>query len=257
MPPAWREKHPELAEIPEDVAVRQMRETVTAHFEGHAGTDLHYESTDGSPVVELLQRTRRHDIDLVVVGKAVDKRDAGSVPEKLARKAPCSIMVVRQNSAPKITRILLPLDFSEPSAGALEVAAAFARVVGNAPILPLHAYHVPVGFASVGRTYDQFADIMREHAEEQYREFLARANLEGLELHPAFVPDELPSNAIDKAVQSRGADLVIMGARGRSDAAAILLGSATERVVRRAKVPVLVVRRKGEGMGVLDALLSW
>ena len=46
-----------------------------------------------------------------------------------------------------------------------------------------------------------------------------------------------------------------MGARGRTAGAALVLGSVTERVLRRAPVPVLAVKQRDKAMSIFDALL--
>ena len=61
---------------------------------------------------------------------------------------------------------------------------------------------------------------------------------------------------INKVVYEQGIDLVVIGARGRSNDAAALLGGVTEQVIRSARSPLMVVKKKGEGLRLLDALLE-
>ena len=51
-----------------------------------------------------------------------------------------------------------------------------------------------------------------------------------------------PSDAILTAVEREGSDLLIMGAYGHSRVRELLLGSTTDAILRRAKVPVLLYR---------------
>jgi nucleotide-binding universal stress UspA family protein len=46
-----------------------------------------------------------------------------------------------------------------------------------------------------------------------------------------------------------------MGARGRKAGAGVLLGSVTEHLIKTTTVPLMAVKEKGTGMGLLDALL--
>jgi nucleotide-binding universal stress UspA family protein len=48
--------------------------------------------------------------------------------------------------------------------------------------------------------------------------------------------------------------LIVIGARGRTGAAGILLGTVTEQLIRVSPVPVLAIKNKGECIGVLRAL---
>jgi nucleotide-binding universal stress UspA family protein len=56
------------------------------------------------------------------------------------------------------------------------------------------------------------------------------------------LPDELPAEGILNAAEHHDVDLIVVGCRGRGTFANLLIGSTSERVLRFAKVPVLVVR---------------
>jgi nucleotide-binding universal stress UspA family protein len=256
VPAALRERYPTASETAEDAIERTVRELVGEHFTGSPGVEVRVEVALGSPVVELLRGIRQHEIDIAVVGKGAGKDDAGSVPEQLARQAPCSVMIVHEGSEPRISRILVPVDFSDHSTDAFEAALAFARARGPAAIHCLHVYDVQPFGKDIARTYEQFAEIVRDHVEEAYRAFVNGFDLGGVSVTPDFVADGRPSKAIVSAIERHRPDLVVMGARGRTAAAAVLLGSTTERVIRRAGVSLLAVKRKGAGMGWLEALLG-
>jgi nucleotide-binding universal stress UspA family protein len=59
-----------------------------------------------------------------------------------------------------------------------------------------------------------------------------------------------PSTDISEEQQ---VDLVAVGARGRT-AAALLLGSITERLIRSTEIPLIAVKKKGTGLSLLAAL---
>jgi nucleotide-binding universal stress UspA family protein len=56
------------------------------------------------------------------------------------------------------------------------------------------------------------------------------------------IPDSLPAEGILEAADEHHVDLIVMGGRGRGTFANLLLGSTSERVLRYAKVPVLIAR---------------
>lgn len=256
IPQSLRDQYPELVEPAEDAIEAEMRHVVTEHFEGSPDSQSRYIVARGSPTAELLRRTVQHDVDLVVVGNAADKPDAGALPEKLARKAPCSVLIVREASEPRIKRILVPVDFSRNSADALEAATAIARAVGGCTMDVLHVFDVPQIYVKMGRTYEEFADMVKEQVAEEFDRFVKGIGLEDVAPEPVFVADERPSKAIIRRCEEVLPDLVVMGARGRSDVTAVLLGSATERVLRKTQVPLLVVRKKGGVAGFLQILLG-
>ena len=178
------------------------------------------------------------------------------LPERLARKAPCSVLIVPEKSKPEIKNILVGVDFSEHSVNAFEEAMAFAGAIPGSVIHCLHAFRVPMEYYKTGLSFAQFAADIEEHAQESYQELVNRFDLEGLDVRPLFVLDNQPSHAIRQAAKSCQADLIITGARGRSSPAAWVLGSVTEQLIWNADIPVLAVKRKGAGMSLLRALLS-
>ena len=65
-----------------------------------------------------------------------------------------------------------------------------------------------------------------------------------------------PVSVILDALAPVAADLVVIGARGRTGAAGVMLGTVTEQLIRESPVPVLAVKKKGECLGILRALLT-
>jgi nucleotide-binding universal stress UspA family protein len=67
----------------------------------------------------------------------------------------------------------------------------------------------------------------------------------GLEATPLVWEGE-PADAILAAAESHGADVIVIGSSGKSGVGRILLGSVSDDVIRRAPVPVMVVRATRE-----------
>ena len=72
----------------------------------------------------------------------------------------------------------------------------------------------------------------------------------GTHTWPAF------NNTILAIVDKEKIDLLIIGARGRSDSKAILLGNVTEHLIHSPTIPTLVVKKKGENLSFIDTLLE-
>lgn len=138
--------------------------------------------------------------------------------------------------------ILVPIDFSEHSHAALELALELARASG-ARLHLLHAYEVPLGVIppyGVALPEALLAQV-RDAAVQRVREVAETVRAAGVacETHVVHAP---PVEAIDEAARSFGADLVVMGTRGLGGLKHVLLGSVAERTVRTAPCPVLTTR---------------
>ena len=255
LPTDIREKYPQLREVPPDVARQQMVDRVRQYWEGHPQSQLRFEVVQGCPIVELVRCSRQRDVDLAIVGRASPPMHLGQICERMARKAPCSVLIVPENSRPRISAILVPVDFSSHSADALELALALAGT-GECPRVDcLHAFRVPLEYERTGTGYEEFAEEMRKSALHCFAVLAAQYDTGGVKLSTDVVLDRNPAHAICQTIQRDKHDLVVMGSRGRSPAGAVLLGSITEHLIWTTKVPVLAVRQKGANATFLDALL--
>ena len=152
--------------------------------------------------------------------------------------------------------ILCPVDFSDHSAVALQYAAILAkRSAGR-----LHVFHVndpmlaaaaAVAFADPGYAKVALAEL---------RPFVAKAvpknTRKAISIHYAADTGDA-SRQIASAATKSGCDLIVMGTHGLSGLEKVLIGSTTERMLRRSSVPILAVpsipveqtahRRRGAG----------
>jgi nucleotide-binding universal stress UspA family protein len=139
----------------------------------------------------------------------------------------------------------------------MEVAVAFAKANGIGEIRCLHIYSVPSGFHKTGKSYEQFAEIMKGHAEKNYREFIEGIDLKGISAVPKFRLERKDYRGIwEELLEERDVHLLVVGAKGRRGGAGILLGSVTENLIKTTQVPLLAVKEKGAGMGMLEALFK-
>jgi len=140
-------------------------------------------------------------------------------------------------------RVLVPIDRSEQA----EAAAAFA--VENFPDATLVLLHVinpaEAGYsaqASVPSFSEEWYEEKRAEAGDRFGELEALAREGGVETVERVVEVGRPTKAIVEYADEHDIDQIVMGSHGRSGMSRILLGSVAEIVVRRATVPVTVVR---------------
>jgi nucleotide-binding universal stress UspA family protein len=248
-------KYPEMAGPIDQFVRNRIDQMVADFFDGSPETRVFKDVMEGSEIPELLRVIRREDIDLVLVARKADSRKRGLLAEKLARKAPCSVFIVPAGFLPDIQNILVPLDFSDHSHDALEVALAFARAGGLSEITCLHVYSLPIPARAMDMRYEEMAESFKEWAQDHYEKFIVDLDLTGVTLLPHYILDADIAGTIIREVEERKVDLLVMGTRGRG-AITVLLGSVTEQVIWNAGVPLIAVKKKGTGMGLLEYLFK-
>ncbi|REF37800.1 universal stress protein [Thermasporomyces composti] len=148
---------------------------------------------------------------------------AGSIAVRLAASAHAPMVLVRGETERTAGRVVVGVDGSELSAVAAELAAREAAYRSAR----LGLVHVEEG----GRG-DRAADV------------LASAAMRARQAHPGLVVEErvLPGHTAGVLVEeSRTADLVVVGSRGRGGFTGLLLGSVSQTLLHQAHCPVIVV----------------
>jgi nucleotide-binding universal stress UspA family protein len=143
-----------------------------------------------------------------------------------------------------ISRILVPVDFSEHSMRALDCARTLAEKFAAS----LHVLTVvpdPFVLPDPGPLYvplpEGYGEGLRQDAESHVRGLLTQADRMKRRAEAAVAFGD-PYREILNYVERGSMDLIVMGTHGRGGVAHALMGSVAERVVRSAPCPVLTVR---------------
>lgn len=249
---------PEVLEPVDESMEAKMRDQAAKHMTDEIpGADLEFDALEGPLLRQLMKFAKQKLADLLVVGRELSKFQRDLRIDIVIRKAPCSVMLVPEGSLNDMGRILVAVDFSECSARALGAALDFARASGERTSVDcLMVYDVPTGYHKTGKSFEEFAEIMKGNTEKRFGEFIAGIDTAGVDLETNYVCNEHVAEAILGHAGTSGADLLVIGGRGRTGAAAILLGSNAEQVIRAATIPTLVVKEKGATLDIIDALLQ-
>ena len=146
-----------------------------------------------------------------------------------------------------IRNILVPTDFSEGSAAALEHARELAAAFGAS----LHLMHVVQNPFATGAYMEMYAPLGPEYFERLEAD--ARARLEDClsaqdkDRYRAVLATRsgVPAEQILERLREKPAiDLVVMATHGRGGVPRLVMGSVAERVLRAAPCPVMTVRER-------------
>jgi nucleotide-binding universal stress UspA family protein len=140
-------------------------------------------------------------------------------------------------------RILTPTDFSECSKDAAKVAAHIASKA-NVQLDLLHLLNSPefTHFSRSGQV--EASEALKKAKEETLTKLAALAaelNVEGLKTE-LFVGLEATIQEIEKHQKQHSIDLIVVGSHGSSGFREAFLGSNTQKMLRKSKAPVLVVK---------------
>lgn len=192
----------------------------------------------------IIDYAEENDVDLVVMGshgrRGFRRLMLGSVTAEVVRSARRPVLVVRheEDAAPpaEVDRLIVPVDFSSASKGAVAVALELAAML-DVPIELLHAVE-PIPYVQMAYPIAVDDGEFRTHAQRRLDEIVEQLDT-SRELRTTVAVDTAEQAVIDAAFRSPS-PLVVMASHGHSGLARVLLGSTTERLLRNAPCPVLV-----------------
>lgn len=235
-----------------DQAAEQVaRKGVEIAKEAEPGLKVHVRTSRRSGAAELTHLSK--SADLVVLGDGRHGRVGGvlmgSVAFAVSAHADCPVVVVPLDAVEQPgpqSRVVVGVDGSSGGAHAVSLAAGLAADSG-AELLLVSAWRTPA-YDHWSRMYladDEWRHRDIEAARGSATQHVAAARAQVAADHPELVVHEQVVEGRAAAVladASRGAGLVVVGARGRGDLASLLMGSVSRSLMHEAHCPVLVVR---------------
>lgn len=206
-----------------------------------------------APVDGILAEAHCIQADAIVVGwrghGPVRRLLAGSVSRGVVRSAACPVLVVHR-SRPVVRRIVVGFDGSGHSRAAVELVARLAAPPGGGRVTLLtaleslpsasHAFMLSASAEAAAEVYR----LNENRAAKAQRDLEAagRRVVQGGWEVDTVVTAGAPLRDLLSTVGEKQADLLVVGARGTSGIAQLLLGSVAEGALNRSPVPVLLVR---------------
>lgn len=237
-----------------------MEELVSTQFSKTKDLEVTFLVKEGNLSKKILKLAEEKSVDLILLGRKVALVGTGVASQRLSRRAPCSLLIIPENSQPKFNKLLVPSDFSEHSKNVLEEGILWAKKHGGQTELFFqNVFTVPIGFHFTGKSFEEFTHLLKKDSESNFKKFIRKIDTKGIQITPVYTPDEddnpvqeIVSTALDLQV-----DVIIIGAKGKTGATALHIGSLAERLIQfNNQVPLLVSRPKGKNAGVLDYLVE-
>jgi nucleotide-binding universal stress UspA family protein len=254
------EEFPNLIDNMVEERKAQMQEVVKRSFGKNDDVEFAFVVKEGQLSKKILKLAHEKSVDMIIVGRKVTLPGTGVVSQRLARRASCSLLIIPENSVPNIKTLLVPSDFSDYSKDALEEAIMIVeKYGGKAEIVVQNVFTIPSGYHFTGKSYEEFTSIMLMHAEINYKKFIRKIDVKKVKITPVYTQDDDddPVEEIIAKAKDIKADAIIIGAKGRTAATALFIGSMAERLIQlNDTFPLLVTRPKGKNAGILDYILE-
>jgi nucleotide-binding universal stress UspA family protein len=190
----------------------------------------------GSPADAIVEYAGLVGADAVILGPHRDggvAGEMGSTAAQVVHAAPCPCLVAARELNLPLERVVAPIDLSEIAGGALSVAISWASALrprgAEANLTALHLAPVPAS-----------PTVDREVHEEVQRARSRAGGAAHVQIHEKIAPGREPAEGILHEAAAARADLLVMGTRGATDAAAGL-GSVSAAVARATPCPLLLV----------------
>ena len=198
----------------------------------------------GSPAAAIIEAAEKWPADLVVVGShgrsAIERLFFGSVSQKVARYAPCSVRVARGRPGRGVSpaRLVIGFDGSSESQAAV-TAVAQRRWPSGAQVWLITALDIRLSATLPTFGDDDPIKPLQRQAQSAVG-MLREAGLEAVcELRPGY-----PNRLLIHEAQTRDADCLFVGAKGMTRMERFLMGTVSSAVVARTHCTVEIIRER-------------
>jgi len=251
-------QYPDMIDKVIEEKENEMQKTFLQFSKVEKRAKVRFHAVNGKIADTFLKFSSTKSTDMIVIGRREKAELSGSLAQRLARRAACSLLIIPEGTSARMNKILVPSDFSEYSELAIEEAVEIAsRNSLKSEIVIQNVFTVPSGYHYTGKTFDEFAKVMQENAKKDYKKFIKKIDTKGLNVKAVYsqdTNDDATSDMIDKAREIE-ANAIIVGAKGRTATTAFFLGSIAERLIQiDHDIPLMVVRPKGKNAGLIEFL---
>jgi len=259
LPEKIAEKYPDLVAPMDEATINEIQYTIDEEAGNQLKGDYEIKVTDGNRAEKILKWAKIKEVDLIVMGRKSGLDGQGIVSGKVVKLAPCSVVFVPEVLPETLRNLVVPIDYSSTSKLAFEFSLNIAKKISGLKLTCLNVYNVPSGYHYSGKSYEEFEEIMKQNAEESFSEFISNFDTKGITVEPNFELDDHRDIAktIYKFALKNKASAIAVGSQGRTQVAAVLLGSIAEKLINlNSQIPTIVVKQRRHNMDFLEALLK-
>ncbi len=243
----------------EDAVREELDERIESGLSFRGETEISLVIEKGMTTEKIVQFNRKNKIDLTVFGKKVGYVGEGSVARKIVGLVPSSVLVINETSQPKISKILVRMDFSKMAHTTLLMAKSLSVYTG-ALVECHHVYKLPLNYfpKQTPENIKKLKIQLGQLVDKEYSKFVTRMKV--ADPPPISYSLEIQSDEsqllYNHAIKNNF-DLILTGTKIKSPLANLILDSTSEKLVGSEKsIPVMVVKDLGKSVGILKAIFD-
>ncbi|MFP4089179.1 MAG: universal stress protein [Cyclobacteriaceae bacterium] len=249
--------YPEMEEPLEQLVEREIEESINRFFH-KKNLEVTVNIFQNENIGDIIKWVKKNDIDLSLVGKKAASDGQGFYSRQYLRLTSHPVLLIPPQVAPRISRILAPVDFSRNAIHVIRTAHQLA-ISMQGEVSYLHFYELPPRyFPYVAQNVAKYQQEYVAYARKEFEEWKEKSikNEKTGEVHFHLAERNQVAREVYFWAIRHQADLIVCGAKGKSDAEVLLLGSVSDKLISTDQhIPLLIVKRK-ESYSWLDSLLD-
>ncbi len=202
--------------------------------------------TQGNPCDQLIRMAKENEVDLLVVGKKKVSRGSGITAKRVARNVCSSVLFVTESEQVNIEQLLVPLDFSENAARALDGAFYLKNNLSKIQITCLNIVELPyLDYYHQDIEYQQIINLFVNTSSDSYVNFMEKYDFDESKIQFEIIENtysNIPKHIHEYAKEQK-AEMIIMGAKGHTVFQNFIFGSVAESLVaHNDEIPTFIIR---------------
>lgn len=240
----------------EKIIQKELRKKIS-HYFSESKMEIELIIKEGRPTDEIINSMESISPDLTIMGKKSGYTGKGIIPRRIMKYVPSSILFVPETSRYKLEKVLVPVDFSDESAKAIETAVELAKNKGGGSVTAQHVYNYPSRFFPYlpeeddEKKMDNYLEekknnFIQKHSIPDNVEFVFSLNIEGTKMDQIY----------DQVVHDQ-TDLIVGVSKADKSFTSILREDFTDKMAYyRFGVPLLLQKNKEKHQKFLKSLFK-
>jgi len=256
-PEELKSLYPELDDSIETIVKREIEENLDRFFP-ESDFKVEIKLFQNEKMDDIIRWVSSREVDISLVGRKKDAEGQGWYSRQFTRFTSHSVIIVPPQPSCSISNVLAAVDFSKNAVNVIRSAHELA-IDMDADVSYLHLFaYPPKYFPYIPQNMEKYQEEYLRYAKKEFEKWKKKSIGEketGTCYFQLSDRQDIARELYLWAIKHQ-ADLIVCGAKGKSDTEMLLLGSVSEKLIHTDyHIPLMVVKRK-ENYGWLESLLS-